>query len=116
LDYSLVRTIFSPNERGHGLESKRADLMMRPRHMRIRLCHYWLHLSGSWHSVPTTGRPRRMIEECFEDATGSVGLDQYEVRRYDAWYRFMTLALLATRVQLTAQERALGEGAGTVPG
>jgi len=24
-----------------------------------------------------------------------VGLDQYEVRRYDAWYRYVTLALLA---------------------
>ncbi|MDQ6739153.1 MAG: IS701 family transposase [Actinomycetota bacterium] len=65
---------------------------------------------------------RWMIEECFEDTKGSVGLDQYEVRRYDAWYRFMTLALLAhavlevTRLQLTAQEHALGEGAGTVPG
>jgi SRSO17 transposase len=65
---------------------------------------------------------RWMIEECFEDAKGSVGLDQYEVRRYDAWYRFMTLALMAhatlevTRVQLIEQERALGEGAGTVPG
>jgi SRSO17 transposase len=38
---------------------------------------------------------RWMIEECFEDAKESVGLDQYEVRRYDGWYRFITLALLA---------------------
>lgn len=48
---------------------------------------------------------RWMIEECFEAAKGTVGLDQYEVRRYDAWYRFITLALLAhailevTRIQ-----------------
>lgn len=64
---------------------------------------------------------RWMIEECFEQAKGSVGLDQYEVRRYDAWYRFITLALLAhavlevTRLQLIAQEPALGEELGTVP-
>jgi SRSO17 transposase len=64
---------------------------------------------------------RWMIEECFEDAKGTVGLDQYEVRRYDAWYRFMTLALLAhavlevTRLDLSAQEGVLGEVAGTVP-
>jgi SRSO17 transposase len=50
---------------------------------------------------------RWTIEECFEAAKGTVGLDQYEVRRYDAWYRFITLALLAhatlevTRVQAT---------------
>jgi SRSO17 transposase len=35
------------------------------------------------------------IEESFEAAKGSVGLDQYEVRRWNAWYRHITLALLA---------------------
>jgi SRSO17 transposase len=60
---------------------------------------------------------RWMIEECFEDGKGSVGLDQYEVRRYDAWYRFITLALVAhaalevSRLQATAQDRAVvGKG------
>jgi SRSO17 transposase len=38
---------------------------------------------------------RWAIEECFERAKGEVGLDQYEVRRYDAWYRHITLCLLA---------------------
>ena len=35
------------------------------------------------------------IEECFEEAKGQVGLDQYEVRRWDGWYRHITLAMLA---------------------
>ena len=34
-------------------------------------------------------------EECFEEAKGQVGLDQYEVRRWDGWYRHITLAMLA---------------------
>lgn len=38
---------------------------------------------------------RWAIEESFEDAKGSVGLDQYEVRKWRAWYRHITLALLA---------------------
>jgi SRSO17 transposase len=38
---------------------------------------------------------RWSIEEGFERAKGEVGLDQYEVRRYDAWYRHVTLCLLA---------------------
>src|SRR5205807_8913788 len=38
---------------------------------------------------------RWAIEEGYEQAKGEVGLDQYEVRRWRAWYRFMTLALLA---------------------
>ncbi|SFO66005.1 hypothetical protein SAMN05216207_11612 [Pseudonocardia ammonioxydans] len=35
------------------------------------------------------------IEECFQTAKNEVGLDQYQVRRYEAWYRHITLALLA---------------------
>ena len=35
------------------------------------------------------------IEECFERAKGEVGLDHYEVRRWEAWHRHVTLCLLA---------------------
>jgi SRSO17 transposase len=35
------------------------------------------------------------IEEAFEQAKGEVGLDHYQVRQYLAWYRHITLALLA---------------------
>lgn len=38
---------------------------------------------------------RWAIEECFQTAKNEVGLDQYQVRRYDAWYRHITLAMLA---------------------
>lgn len=38
---------------------------------------------------------RWQIEECFAQAKGEVGLDQYEVRTWAAWYRFVTLCLLA---------------------
>lgn len=38
---------------------------------------------------------RWAIEECLESAKGEVGLDQYEVRRWEAWYRYVTIALLA---------------------
>jgi SRSO17 transposase len=33
--------------------------------------------------------------ECFQTAKTETGLDQYQVRRYDAWYRHTTLAMLA---------------------
>lgn len=78
-------------------------------------------MPASLEDVVRAAGMRWMIEECFEDAKGAVGLDQYEVRRYDAWYRFMTLALLAhavlevTRLQLTVREHVLGEDEGTVP-
>src|SRR6266571_5361500 len=44
--------------------------------------------------VQVTGS-RWRIEEGYEQAKGEVGLDQYEVRTWRAWYRYVTLALLA---------------------
>jgi SRSO17 transposase len=45
-----------------------------------------------------------------------VGLDQYEVRRYDAWLRYVTLALLAHAAlevtRLTARQSAALDGKG----
>lgn len=38
---------------------------------------------------------RWAIEESFQTAKNEVGLDQYQVRRYDAWYAHITLALTA---------------------
>ena len=38
---------------------------------------------------------RWQIEEGFAQAKGEVGLDQYEVRKWDAWHRHATLCLLA---------------------
>lgn len=44
--------------------------------------------------VQVIGR-RWTIEQCFEDAKGEVGLDQYEVRQWTGWYRHITLAMWA---------------------
>ncbi|HET9530543.1 MAG TPA: IS701 family transposase [Blastocatellia bacterium] len=44
--------------------------------------------------VKVAGR-RWAIEESFETAKGEVGLDQYEVRSWQGWYRHITLAMLA---------------------
>lgn len=44
--------------------------------------------------VRVAGR-RWAIEDCFEQAKGEVGLDEYEVRKWEAWHRHVTLSLLA---------------------
>ena len=49
---------------------------------------------------------RWKIEEGLEEAKGEVGLDQYEVRGFRAWYRFMTLALLAHAVLVVLRVQA----------
>jgi SRSO17 transposase len=38
---------------------------------------------------------RWAIEECFQAAKNEAGLDHYQARHYDAWYRHITLAMLA---------------------
>jgi SRSO17 transposase len=38
---------------------------------------------------------RWAVEECFQTAKNEVGLDDYQVRRYNAWYRHITLAMWA---------------------
>jgi SRSO17 transposase len=38
---------------------------------------------------------RWSVEQCFEGAKQDVGLDEYEVRSYQGWYRHITLACLA---------------------
>jgi SRSO17 transposase len=35
------------------------------------------------------------VEECFEAAKNEAGLDNYQVRLYHAWYRHVTLSMLA---------------------
>jgi SRSO17 transposase len=43
----------------------------------------------------TVAGTRWAVEECFQAAKNETGLDHYQVRRYDAWYRHATLAVLA---------------------
>ncbi len=58
---------------------------------------------------------RWAIEQCFAEAKDEVGMDHYEVRRWDAWHRHVTLCLLAhaflVAVRLAARdEEASGRG------
>jgi len=43
----------------------------------------------------TVAGTRWTVECCFESAKGEVGLDHYEVRRWQGWYRHITLSLWA---------------------
>ncbi|MGJ7420008.1 hypothetical protein AB9128_29615 [Streptomyces cinereoruber] len=54
---------------------------------------------------------RWAIEECFQDAENEAGLDHYQVRHYQAWYRHVTLAVAAA-AHLTALSVTTGEKGG----
>ncbi|WP_259253908.1 IS701 family transposase [Salinibacter ruber] len=49
----------------------------------------------SLESIVPVASARWRIEEGFEQAKGVCGLDEQEVRKYEAWYRHITLSLLA---------------------
>jgi SRSO17 transposase len=61
------------------------------------LAYYLCHGSPSTplRELVRVAGARWAIEESFQSAKGQVGLDQYQVRRYDAWYRHITLVMLA---------------------
>jgi SRSO17 transposase len=52
---------------------------------------------------------RWAIEESFESAKGEVGLDHYEVRSWEGWYRHITLAMFAHAYLTVAPARAASE-------
>jgi SRSO17 transposase len=62
--------------------------------------------------VAVAGR-RWAIEESFQTAKSEIGLDHYQVRRYDAWYRHITLAMLAHAYLTVTRAAAAGEKGGS---
>src|SRR6185369_12893113 len=59
---------------------------------------------------------RWAVEECFQTAKTETGLDHYQVRRYDAWYRHITLAMLAhAYLAVTAAIAPKRPGSGLIP-
>ncbi|NES17359.1 MULTISPECIES: IS701 family transposase [Micromonospora] len=57
---------------------------------------------------------RWAVEESFQTAKNEVGLDQYQVRRYDAWYAHITLAMTAAAF-LVATRAAQAEKGAPIP-
>lgn len=55
----------------------------------------------------------RAVGDALRAAKDDVGLDQYQVRRYDAWHRHVTLAMIAHAYLATVTARASGPPPGT---
>ena len=47
---------------------------------------------------------RWAIEECFQTAKNETGLDHYQVRGYQAWYRHITLSMTALAFLVITRE------------
>jgi SRSO17 transposase len=53
---------------------------------------------------------RYTIEQCFEEGKDDVGLDQYEVRTWPSWHRFITLGMMALAWLASVRTKLPGEG------
>jgi SRSO17 transposase len=76
----LVRRSLAPNTKGE-----------------LELAYYLCHgpVGTTIEDLIRIAGARWAIEECFQSAKNETGLDHYQVRRYDAWHRHITLAMLA---------------------
>ncbi len=61
--------------------------------------------------VSTVAGARWQIEAAFAAAKGECGLDQYEVRTWDAWHRHITLAVLAHAFLAVMRSQTVKKGA-----
>ena len=97
----LVRESLKPNERG---EYERAYYVV------------FAPETATLADVVGVAGTRWTIEQGFEAAKQEVGLDEYEVRQYHAWYRYITLALFAHAFLAVVRAQAAPRKKGTRAG
>ena len=76
-------------------------------------CAYYLCSAPAGTTLATVvavAGKRWAIEETFQTGKGEVGLDHYQVRRYDGWYRHMTLAMFAHAFLTVTRAANAGKG------
>ncbi len=76
------------------------------------LAYYLCHAPGATplRALVRVAGARWAIEETFQTSKREVGLDHYQVRRWDGWYRHITLAMLAHAFLTVTRARTLEKG------
>jgi SRSO17 transposase len=109
-DWTLIRG-WEEDGWSHGLLVRRS-IEEQPEH-----AYYWFYApmrKATLESLVRVAGQRWQIEQAFQTAKGECGLDHYEVRHWQGWYRHITLAMLAAAV--LAILRARGEKNSRRPG
>ena len=100
-----IRPLREPGK-GHWLLARRSTA--KPEELSYYVC--FGPAGASLEELVRVAGTRWAIEECFEEAKGEVRLDQYEVRRWDGWYRHITLAMLAHAYLTVIRHQVLEPG------
>ena len=112
--YYWARAAIRPLEdsgMGYWLLARRS--LKDPTDLAYYLCHG--PANSPLREVVRVAGARWAIEESFQTAKGEVGLDQYQVRRFDSWYRHITLAMLAHAFLTVTRARAAKGGLRSQP-
>lgn len=68
----------------------------------------WSPISVGLPTLVRVAGTRWCVETCFKSSKNATGLDEHQVRRWDSWYRYTTLVMLAHAILtvIAARERA----------
>jgi SRSO17 transposase len=91
-DWALIATAEGP---GHHLLVRRSLQPGEKGQLELAFFRCWSPRPVTLPELAAVAGARWGIEDCFAEAKGEAGLDHYQVRRYRAWYRHATLAMLA---------------------
>jgi SRSO17 transposase len=91
-DWALIATAEGP---GHHLLVRRSLQPGEKGRLELAFFRCWPPRPVTLPELVAVAGARWGIEDCFAEAKGEAGLDHYQVRRYRAWYRHATLAMLA---------------------
>jgi SRSO17 transposase len=91
-DWAVIRLPDNANEQGH-----RYILARRGIDDPTDLAYYFCYSNKPTNldELVHVAASRWTVEECFQTGKNEAGLDHYQVRDYTAWYKHMTLAMIA---------------------
>jgi len=101
-DWALIATAEGP---GHHLLVRRSLQPGEKGQLETAFFGCWSPRPVTLPELAAVAGARWGIEDCFAEAKGEAGLDHYQVRKYRAWYRHATLAMI-THAFLAVAARA----------
>ncbi len=90
-DWALIEAA-SP---GHWLMARRSLAPGEKGQLELAYFRCWSPRPVTLPELAAVAGARWAVEDCFGEAKNEAGLDHYQVRRYRAWYRHVTLSMLA---------------------
>jgi SRSO17 transposase len=90
-DWALVDTASA----GHRLLIRRSLRPGAKGEFGLALFRCWSPWPVTLSELVAVAGARWAVEDCFAEANNDTGLDHYQVRKYQAWYRHVTLSMLA---------------------